>query len=106
MHVGIEYGSETVELDVAPERLLVVHRQPEVPTLTDPEAAIAEALEKPHGFPALRRALTPDDHVTIVVDERLPHLARLIVPVLEHLYQAQVRAEAVTILCAPSTRPQ
>ena len=44
MHVGIEYGSETVELDVAPERLLVVHRQPEVPTLTDPEAAIAEAV--------------------------------------------------------------
>jgi nickel-dependent lactate racemase len=67
--------------------------------LPDPSAAVRQALETPSGFPALRRALTPDDHVVIVVDERLPHLPEVLIPIFEHIQQAHVRPEALTLLC-------
>jgi nickel-dependent lactate racemase len=63
-------------------------------------------LETPLGFPALRRALTPDDHVAIIVDEKLPHLPQLLAPVLEHLTQARIAPEAITLLCVPSLSRQ
>jgi nickel-dependent lactate racemase len=67
---------------------------------------VRAALENPYDYPPLRRALTPDDRVTVVVDERLPGLAELLVPVLEHLAGAGVAPEAVTILVPPSTTGQ
>src|SRR5262245_35344160 len=99
MHVGIGYGRERLELDVPAERLVGTHRHPPAPLLPDPAEAVRRALEEPLGFPALRRALTPDDHVAVVVDERLAGLASLVAPVLEHLASAGVRPEAVTLLC-------
>ena len=50
--------------------------------LADPTAAVRAALDAPLHYPPLRRALTPDDHVAVLVDEDLPHLARLLVPLL------------------------
>jgi hypothetical protein len=43
-------------------------------------------------------ALSPDDHVAIVVDEGIPQLARLLVPLLEHIGQAHVKPDAITFL--------
>src|SRR5262249_58527419 len=54
----------------------------------------------------LRRALTPDDHVTIVIDERLPRLADLLIPLLEHVSSAGVAPEAITLLCPPTSSRQ
>ena len=64
------------------------------------------ALQAPFDFPPLRRALTADDHVTIVVDERLPDLARLLTPLLEELTAAGVDPAKVTLLCEPSASRQ
>jgi nickel-dependent lactate racemase len=50
--------------------------------------------------------LTPDDHVTIVVDEGLPHLADLLTPVLEHVTGAGISPDAITLLCAPPVTSQ
>ena len=64
------------------------------------------ALQAPYDFPPLRRALTADDHVTVVVDERLPVLARLLTPLLEELAAAGVDPANVTLLCEPSASRQ
>jgi nickel-dependent lactate racemase len=102
MRTEIAYGLEHLELEVSDDRLVATRRQPQAPPLADPVAAVAAALEAPLGFPPLRRALTPDDHVVIVVDERLPLLGQLLTPVLEHISRAHVRPEAITLLCSSS----
>src|SRR5262249_13582414 len=50
-------------------------------------------------FPPLRQALTPDDHVVIVLDEQLPQLAPLLTSLLEYLRLAGVQPDAMTLLC-------
>jgi nickel-dependent lactate racemase len=67
---------------------------------------VRASLETPIGFPALRRALTPDDHVVIVLDEQLPRLPQLLMPVLEHVTGAQVAPAAITVLCMPGAGSQ
>jgi nickel-dependent lactate racemase len=104
MRIVMEYGRDRIDLEVAGPNL-IASRPPPAP-LADPAAAVRAALEEPHGFPPLRRALTPDDHVTVVVDERLPHLAELLVPLLEHVVGAGVAPEALTLLCPPSASRQ
>jgi nickel-dependent lactate racemase len=106
MWVGIDYGNRRLDVEVAENRLTEVHRQPAAPPVADVSGAVRAALETPLGFPALRRALTPDDHVTIVVDEQLPHLAELLAPILEHIGPAGVTPDAVTLLCAPPASSQ
>jgi nickel-dependent lactate racemase len=101
MRAGIAFGMDHLEIDVEPGRLVEARRAPEAAPLADPAAAVAAALEAPLGFPPLRRALTPDDHVAIVIDEHLPHLAALLTPILEHLARALITPEAVTLVCAP-----
>jgi nickel-dependent lactate racemase len=106
MRIEIPYGAHRLEVEIADNQLVEVHRQPTAPALTDLAAAVRNTLENPLGFPPLRRALTPDDHVTIVVDEYLPHLAELLAPVLEHVMRAGVTPDAVTLLCAPPATSQ
>jgi nickel-dependent lactate racemase len=104
MRVTLYYGRERFECDVHSEppgstrRLAVQPPRAPLEPVPDIGAAVRAALETPIGFPALRRALTPDDHVTIVVDEQLPRLAELLVPILEHVKQAQVAPSAITLL--------
>ncbi len=102
MRIGIDYGLEHIDFEVAAEHLVGSHRDAIAPALPDPAAAVRQALETPSGFPPLRRALTPDDHVAIVVDEHLPHVEALLVPVVEHILGAGVARQAITILCPPS----
>lgn len=106
MRIGIDYGQKHVELDVANGNLIRKAGPPPAAPLADPVAAVRTALESPRGWPALRRALTPDDHVAVIVDEHLPQLAKLLTPVLEHITQAGVSAEAVTLLCPPNSARQ
>src|SRR5262249_55596636 len=106
MRVSIDYGLDRLQVEVADDRLVEVRRQPEAPALADPPSAVREALEHPLNFPPLRRALTPDDHVTVVVDEELPGLVQLLIPVLEHVVDAHVAPEAITLLCSPSSSRQ
>jgi nickel-dependent lactate racemase len=104
MRVGVDYGRKHVDLEVPEGRLVEVHRQPPAAPLADPVAAVREALEHPHDFPALRRALTPDDHVAVAVDDGIPRLAELLPPLLDHLISGGVRHEAITLIW-PASRP-
>jgi nickel-dependent lactate racemase len=102
MRVGIHYGLERAEYEVADANLVVSRRQPRSPPVQDIGHAVTNALETPHGFPALRKALTPDDHVVIVVDNRLPHLDEMLTAVVEYLIQARIPPTAITLLYASS----
>lgn len=104
MRIAMDYGRARMELEVVGDRLIAELRPPD--TLADPAAAVRAALEEPHAFPPLRRALTPDDHVAIVLDEELPRLAELLVPLLEHIHSAGVAPECMTLLCPPSSSRQ
>lgn len=106
MRMGISYGRERLEVTVREGSLVGVRRAPPAPALPDPGAAVGAALESPHGFPALRLALTPDDHVAVVVEEHLPHFVELLTAVLEHIRGAHVAPEAITVLCPPSSGGQ
>lgn len=106
MQVGINYGRERLDVEVEQNRLVGVHRQSPAPPLEDPVAAVRAALETPIGFPALKRALTPDDHVVVVLDEHLSLLPELLTPVLQHLVEGRIRLEAITLLFPPTREPQ
>ncbi len=106
MHVSIAYGRERLEVDVDQSDLVGVHQQPQAPPLADPVAAVRAALETPMGFPALRRALTPDDRVVVVLDQHTALLPELLTPVLQHVTEARVALSAITLLCPPTQRSQ
>jgi nickel-dependent lactate racemase len=104
MRMAMEFGRERLELEVAPEKL-VRDRPAVAPPLSDPVAAVCAALDTPFHFPPLRRALTPDDRVAVVVDERLPGVGRLLTPVLGHVTRAGIAPERITlVLLPPATR--
>jgi nickel-dependent lactate racemase len=104
MRVAVDCGLERLEFEVAGDKLIA--SRPPPAALPGPGAAVRAALESPHGYPPLRRALTPGDRVTVVVDEQLPQLASLLVPLLEHVAAAGVAPEALTLLCPPSASRQ
>jgi nickel-dependent lactate racemase len=106
MRIGIHYGTKHVEITAPDGREVGVGRALVAPPLTDPAGAVRDALESPHGFPPLRRALTPDDHVAVVVEEHLPHFVQLLTPVLEHLTAAGVAPGAITLVCPASAGDQ
>lgn len=75
--------------------------------IEDIRGAVGNALEHPLRFEhPLRRALTPDDRVVLVVDEQLPHLGELVTGVLEYLVSAGIGPESVTLLTAPGSSAQ
>jgi nickel-dependent lactate racemase len=102
----VEFARERLTLDVRPDRLIGLDRAALPPPLADATAAIRKAMESPLDYPPLRRALTPDDHVTVVVDENLPRLPELVTAVLEHVAAAGVASAAVTLLCPPGRQKQ
>lgn len=77
---------------------MALTRQPSAPPVADPAAAVRTALDEPLRFPALRRALTPEDHVAIVLDERLPRSAELLPPVLDYVREAGIAPAAINLL--------
>jgi nickel-dependent lactate racemase len=104
--IDLVFAEERLAVELPDQSLIGASREPPAPALADPVAAVRAALEAPLGFPPLRQALTPDDHVAVVVDEHLPRLADLLAPVLDYLFRAGIQPEAVTLLCPPSTSSQ
>src|SRR5690242_17235636 len=101
MRIGVNYGREHHEYEIAADNLL--SRPPAgAPPLPDPADAVRTALAHPFGFPALRLTLTPDDHLELVVDVTLSHVGAGLGAILEHVAAAGVAPENVTLLCAPS----
>jgi nickel-dependent lactate racemase len=99
-------GSGEVAIQLPQAQLIAVHRKPPAPAIADVAAAVRNALENPIGFPPIRRALTPDDHIAIVIDEHLDDLPRFVAPLLEHLAEAGIAPEAITLLRAGASPAQ
>ncbi len=100
------WGRHVLELDIPAERLITLRRSAPAAPVADLAAVMRDALENPFHFPPLRQALTPDDHVAIAVDETLPHLPKLLVPLLEHIRSAGVTPDAITLVCLPPSTGQ
>ncbi len=99
-------GAEPWPLAVPADRALSLQRQPFTAPTQSAAQLVRAALEAPFRFEPLRRALTPDDRVTIVVDPRLPHLAEMLAEVLLHLGTAGVPPAAVTVVSPPGAPEQ
>ena len=54
MRIGVNYGREHCEYEIAADKLLSAPA-PVAPVLADPVAAVRAALEQPFAYPALRR---------------------------------------------------
>lgn len=94
-------GSEPWALAVPADRAIPLQRA----TFTAPTQSAAQlvqdALEKPFNGQGMRRALTPDDRVTVVIDPRLPNLAEMLAEVLRHVGSAGIAPAAVTVVSLP-----
>jgi nickel-dependent lactate racemase len=99
MRITLHYGRRHLDLDRPDDRPVLTLPSPA--PLADPAGAVREAVENPFDFPALRRALTPDDQVSVVIDPQLPHPLELLPPLLEPILAAGVAPEAITLLCPP-----
>jgi nickel-dependent lactate racemase len=95
-------GSSPWALTVQPERSVQLRRAAVAP-VGSPADMAREALEHPYGFEAMRRALTPDDRVTIVLDPTIPELGPILTEVFIHLHSAGIPLEAVTVLTPPGS---
>jgi len=103
--IELRVGLQTWAVDVPPGKAVALTRAdtPPVPT-TAPRELVRAALETPFGFEALRRALTPDDRVAVVLDPELPHAAELLAGVIDHLGTAGIAPAAVTVVTPPGSR--
>ena len=94
-------GSHPWTLLVPADRVVHVRRANVVAPAAGAAELVREALEKPFKFEPLRRALTPDDHVAVVIDPRLPNVAEMLAEVLRHIGTAGVQFSAVTVISPP-----
>ena len=103
MNLPVGLGSWSVS--IPPEKSVAVTRASiaELPTAS-PRELIGAALEAPFGFEPMRRALTADDRVAIVLDAELPHAAELLAGVFDHLGTAGIAPAAVTVVTPRRSR--
>ncbi len=105
LRYGVDLQGE-LELD---ERVLVVEDGTCWPEPPPPLAeCVAKALENPLGFPPLWQSIIPGDHVTLVLEEGLPHPEQVVQAVVQVLLAAQIAPEDITILCPaqPQSEPR
>ncbi|MDB5311662.1 MAG: hypothetical protein JWO38_5864 [Gemmataceae bacterium] len=103
--MDLRVGLHTWTVAVPPEKVAALRRAeiPPVPTAS-PRELVRAALEAPFGFEPMRRAVTPEDHVTVVLDPDLPHAADLLAGVIDHLGTAGIAPAAVTVVTPPGSR--
>jgi nickel-dependent lactate racemase len=101
--IDLNVGLSQWSLRVADDQLVrAKSTHPFEPAIGDVGAAVRAALDHPLRFEhPLSRALTPDDHVALVIDDKLPRLGELVGGVLQYLAVAGIGPEAVTIITAP-----
>lgn len=99
----IHYGRRSLDLEIADDQRVTHHRGPE--PLADVKAATAAALESPFQFPPLRLAVTPDDHVALVIGEGLDDPTPILSAIREHLLTAGVDPSAIVSLRADQHDP-
>ncbi len=101
--VTLTVGADAWSFNVASQKIVPLSRGAEPATPASATDMLNVALEGPIGLGApLQRAVTPDDQVVIVVDERVPQLLTLLIGLLQHLVGGRVDLKNVTLL-VPAT---
>lgn len=72
---------------------------------SDIGAVVRHALSNPVEYPQLCRAVTPDDHIAIVVDDQICGFVEILKAVVEHLSGAGIALENITVICPTGTNP-
>jgi nickel-dependent lactate racemase len=99
----VELADFDVSVDVRDADCVSTRRSASAPNVDDVGAAVRDALDRPHKFPPLRRALTPDDQIAVVVDERLPQLGAVVSEVLAYVVETGIDPAAITLVGAPGS---
>jgi nickel-dependent lactate racemase len=102
--VQVELGDFGVSVDLSDASVVASRRAPAALDVADFGAAVQAAMEQPQNFPPLRRALTPDDHIAVVIDEQLPQLGLMVGRVIEYLREAGINPTAITLVSAAGSR--
>jgi nickel-dependent lactate racemase len=98
---SVRIGSQVITLDIPPEKLSAGRTKSNGQPLADVQATVGKCLESPQGFPALRQALTPDDHVVILIQEDMNSLPAVLQAILRHIFLTGIKTENVTLLVPP-----
>ena len=101
MQVLLPNGDGHATLEIPQDRL-VASRAGHGDSSESAGALLRAAVSSPLGYPPLRQAILPGDHVTIAVDPELPQLSPLINELLSDLLEAGCEASDLTLLVARS----
>lgn len=105
--VGLNVGASTWTVTVPAAKRVAVTRGDETAPTAGPRELLRAALDAPIGLDVpLRRALVPDDHAVIVVDETLPNVGELVAEIIAHITAGDVQPSAVTLLVPPPSGNQ
>jgi nickel-dependent lactate racemase len=106
--VDMAVGTGKWSVTIPPEKLVpLVRREPTAPPSVGHRELMRAALQHTIGMNApLCRAVTPDDHAVIVVDESLPHVGELVGELLAHLAGGGLQPALVTLLVPAPSGPQ
>ena len=109
--ICLRYGDgQELRIDPPEEAAIADFSVPRGRPLADPAAAVAAALADPLDYPALQRAVTPGDRVTLAIDRGVPRLDTVVAGAVHTLLGGSVSPEDITLLLAPEEdgirRPQ
>lgn len=103
---SLRLGEESHKLEVASDQLILPTKARKSPTNTLEEAelepVLLSVLENPLEFPELKRSITPDDKITILVKPRMVGLVTLLSCLLRYLHSAGIQYQQITLV---STSP-
>jgi nickel-dependent lactate racemase len=100
MKTEIQFGGHTLSLQVPAAKQVSVRQPTAAIDRANLPRLLGERLSSPTGFPALKLAVTPDDHIAIVLDPGLPQIETLLTGVLDHLAEGGIQHENVTLVVA------
>jgi|GEM_PF-288221 len=101
--ISLTFGSKVWEFKLRDEQIACEFS----PNLKTPQSNIPElilkALSQPVGYPELKRAITSDDRIAIVLVDQFNGFLEILVAVLEHIAGTGVAMENVTLVCLACT---
>ncbi len=97
----IRFGSEVWSIDPGRSKEIRGDQRQIPNAITDLKSAVYDALEKPIHYAPLRQALTPEDRLTLVVDDHSSKIGEVISVLLDYLIEEQINPERITLLSPP-----
>jgi hypothetical protein len=100
MRIAVEFQDQSLEFEVADDRLIGHWLGPSTGPGVDPGAMALEQFEAPIDFPPLSRAVVPGDRVVVPLDPTTPGLTAILDALASALRSAQVES-IIVVSTAP-----